>query len=349
MEISVLIPVHNGMPHLTKAIGSILGQTFRDFELLVIDDGSTDDTPSYVRSLGDPRIGYHRLDKTGLVGALNYGLRLARGAFVARIDADDIAYPERLEKQYGLMTRDEGCVLSSSHFDCIDEDGNVTGERFNPVTDPAIRWIMLFTPPFVHPGAMYSRCHALAMGGYRSEFPIAQDYDLWTRLAARGKLANYPEKLLQKRSHPASVSANNRGRQLALTSRIAGAYGESVSAKLKAGVMSELFLFLAAGKEPEGCTIDDLVRIYREAKAVFLGGTAALEAEMKGAVAGVQRKLRWRCLQHAEMAATEPRKLLRWLRLARMFDPEGGTVREIIRRKMTRLLGFTDNTVFYDF
>src|SRR4051812_31537258 len=98
--ISVLLPVHNGMPYLPEAVESILGQTFPRLELLLIDDGSTDDTPRYARSLGDRRVCYHRLEKVGLVGALNYGLSVARADRVARMDADDISVPDRLTRQY---------------------------------------------------------------------------------------------------------------------------------------------------------------------------------------------------------------------------------------------------------
>src|SRR5262245_36140263 len=97
--ISVLLPVHNGMPYLPETVASILAQTCTDFELLAIDDGSTDDTPRYLNSLHDLRIRYHRLNKVGLVGALNYGLEQARAPLVARIDGDDIALPERLARQ----------------------------------------------------------------------------------------------------------------------------------------------------------------------------------------------------------------------------------------------------------
>src|SRR5262245_4369124 len=95
--ISIVLPVHNGIPYVRQAVESLLGQTFRDFELLAVDDGSTDETPQYLRSLADPRVRYHRLEKVGLVATLNYGLERACGAAIARLDADDIAYPSRLE------------------------------------------------------------------------------------------------------------------------------------------------------------------------------------------------------------------------------------------------------------
>src|SRR5947209_1681122 len=95
--ISVLMPVHNGMPYLPETVTSVLSQTFQEFELLAVDDGSTDGTSKYLLSLDDSRIRYHRLKKVGLVAALNYGIEQASARFIARIDADDIAFPEWLE------------------------------------------------------------------------------------------------------------------------------------------------------------------------------------------------------------------------------------------------------------
>ena len=108
-QISVLLPVHNGMPFLPETLESLRAQTFKDYELIALDDGSTDDTPRYLASLSEPRLRVVRLARGGLVAALNFGLQMARASRIARIDADDVALPERLRLQ----------VAQGAIHDCI--------------------------------------------------------------------------------------------------------------------------------------------------------------------------------------------------------------------------------------
>jgi hypothetical protein len=335
--ISVVMPVHNGMPFLPEAVGSILGQTFRVFEVVVIDDGSTDDTPVYLRALDDPRVRVHRIEKAGIVGALNYGLRQARAELVARMDADDVSYPTRLEKQYGFTRDHPDHVLFSCHFDYIDPRGQFVRDHHNLLTDEAIRWQMLFTTPFVHPGAVFRRADALAVGGYREEFPVAQDYDLWARLAPRGRLANYPEKLLGYRCNPTSTSEKNSARQRELASRAAGAYGAAACPGLTADRVRELYMFLAAGRHPEGSSVADLTRTFRAAVTHFVRPGAG--EELLREVGATRQKLRWRCLDECRRNALRPAAGLRWLRLARAFDPDGASLAGLFGRRVRRAVG----------
>jgi glycosyltransferase involved in cell wall biosynthesis len=336
--LSVVMPVHNGMPYLPEAVASILGQTLRAFEFVIIDDGSTDDTPAYLRSLDDPRVRVHRVEKTGIVQALNHGLRLSRAPLIARMDADDASHPTRFEKQYAYFRDHPDCVLLSCHFEYMDLDGAFVREHRNLLTDEAIRWQMFFTTPFVHPGAVFVRAAAAAVGDYSPEYPTAQDYDLWSRLAARGRMANYPETLLRYRYNPNSNSGRNSTAQRDAASRIAGAYAESVDPALKAATVRELYMFLAAGHQPQGCTPEELARTFRAMKSRFLDGRTAGE-ELVRQVRDTQKRLRWRCLEECRRNALRPVAGLRWLRLARAFDPDGASLAGLIGRRVRRAVG----------
>src|SRR5438477_491801 len=110
-RISVVLPVHNGMPFLPQAVDSILAQSFPAFELNVIDDGSTDDTPAYLRAQSDRRIHYHRLEKVGFSEALNYGIGCSSAPLIARMDGDDVAEPQRFSQQLQYLEHDRLCIL----------------------------------------------------------------------------------------------------------------------------------------------------------------------------------------------------------------------------------------------
>ncbi|MDP6439256.1 MAG: glycosyltransferase, partial [Candidatus Brocadiia bacterium] len=184
-----------------------------DFELLIIDDGSTDSTPEFLASLSDPRV---RLvtnpENLGLVRTLNKGLELARGEFVARIDADDAAAPERLEHQVSfLRAHHDHLVVGCWCF--VRAAGRADVLLRYPVEDLAIRWKLLFGCALPHPGVM-ARTDALRnLGGYDAAFPHNEDYDLWCRLSRRGKLHNLPEPLLVYRKHGGQVSSTKRAIQ----------------------------------------------------------------------------------------------------------------------------------------
>jgi hypothetical protein len=213
-------------------------------------------------------------------------------------------------------------------------EGAFVREHRSLVTDEAIRWQMLFTTPFVHPGAMFSRAEAAAVGNYDVAYPTAQDYELWTRLAGRGKVANYPESLLRYRCNPVSVSAKNSLAQRDAASRIAGAYAAAVVPGVTAEQGRELYMFLATGEQPAS-GVSALARTFRRLKAA-LGGTAAAGPELRGQVRATQQRLRWHCTAECRRNAWRPVTALRWLRLARVFDPEGTTMSALVRRRLGR-------------
>lgn len=207
-EVTVLVAVHNGESYLRPAIDSVLGQTFQDLELLVVDDGSTDSSAAICQSYGDPRLRLVRLPTNrGLSEALNAGLAETRTELVARLDADDEAEPDRLTRQLAFMRRHEDVALVGGQAVAVTADGRVTGTVTRSIGGAAIRWTSLFDNPFIHPTVMF-RASVVRdqLGGYRKEFdPFSQDYDLWCRVMERHAVANLPDPLIRHRVHGTSI------------------------------------------------------------------------------------------------------------------------------------------------
>jgi glycosyltransferase involved in cell wall biosynthesis len=244
--VTVLMPVYNGERYLREAVDSILAQTFADFELLIINDGSTDRSAAVIESYGDPRIRLlHNRGNTGLIATLNRGLREAAGAYIARMDSDDIAEPRRLETQVRFMNAHPDVGLCGTWFRFMGTD-DIVG---HPAGHDAIRIKLLSDTAFAHPTVMLRRS-ALQGMGYDPQYAHAEDYELWTRLAAVTATANIPEVLLQYRMHAAQVSSDRAGEQAAMTDRIRllqlGALGINPSRREQ-----RLHLALVTRKEPE--------------------------------------------------------------------------------------------------
>lgn len=205
-KVTVLMPVYNAARYLREAMESILSQTFSDFELLIIDDGSTDAGPAIIDSFDDPRIRLIRHEKNlGLIATLNEGLRAAKAGLVARMDADDIAHPDRLEKQVAVLDGNSDIVLVGSDVEIIDEQGRVISYEPKPVGSQAIKIILSVICPIAHPAALFRKEPVLKRGGY-GDLYVAEDYDLWTRLSRDGEFANLPLPLLKYRINPEGES-----------------------------------------------------------------------------------------------------------------------------------------------
>jgi glycosyltransferase involved in cell wall biosynthesis len=206
--ISVLLPVYNGGPLLDEAIHSILAQTFTDFELLVIDDGSTDDSYNRAAAFKDPRIRILRNEvNIGLTRSLNRGLAEARGEYVARQDADDISLQNRFAAQVQYLRAHLEVVLVGTSAVRINPKGTMVGTNDMPVTHEAIRWASVVDNPFLHTSVMFRRAVVQQeCGGYDEQYVVCQDYALWNRLAARHPVANLPERLVLMREHPTSMT-----------------------------------------------------------------------------------------------------------------------------------------------
>jgi glycosyltransferase involved in cell wall biosynthesis len=206
--VSVLMPARNAGRYLRAAVQSVLAQTLRDLELVVVDDGSTDDTRQILAGVVDPRLVVVRLEASrGLPHALNHGVRAARAELIARLDADDVALPDRLERQLAAMRAAPPLALLGTRAHLIDTEGRRLGNLDRPLGAHAIRWYHLFDNPFVHSTVMFRRAVVRdELGGYDESFLTAtEDWDLWSRILRRHPAANLPDRLIEYRTHPASM------------------------------------------------------------------------------------------------------------------------------------------------
>ena len=215
--VSVLMPVYNAEPYLAEAVESILSQTFTDFEFLIVNDGSTDRSPTILERYAarDGRIRLSSRPNTGYTVALNELLDLASGELVARMDADDVAVPQRLARQVDYLRahRDVVCVGSAVHF--IDAAGRFLRDGHPGMNHEAIQERALAGDcPLNHPSIMMRRAAVQAVGGYHAEFEPAEDLDLWLRLGEVGRLTNLPEVLMKYRQHTRSFSEQHQRLQL---------------------------------------------------------------------------------------------------------------------------------------
>lgn len=211
-RVSVILPCYNGEVYLREAVQSILDQTLADFELIVVDDGSTDGSPAILRNMagGDARIRVVTQPNGGIVAALNAAIDHARGQYIARMDADDVSFPERLAFQASYLDR---------HPDVVLVGGYAVGDR-NP-TPASTRTtggrhastdLSVFPPRIavsMHPLIMMRAAALRAMGGYRSDYRHAEDYDLFIRASAHGRIENPPVDVLFYRRHEGAISIGN--------------------------------------------------------------------------------------------------------------------------------------------
>jgi glycosyltransferase involved in cell wall biosynthesis len=215
-RVTVLLPVYDADRFLDQAVESILTQSYRDFELLAIDDGSSDRSVALLEQHArrDPRVRIVRRAHEGVTATLNAGLALARGELVARMDADDLALPQRLELQVAALDREPGIACVGGAYEVID----VKGRRLSVVRPPCgsaeIEAAALEgRSPIIHSAALYRRRQVLAIGGYDASVSVAQDYDLWLRLMDVARLANLPDVVLRVRYSATSVSGSRQAEQ----------------------------------------------------------------------------------------------------------------------------------------
>ena len=219
IAISVIMPVFNTpVPILKEAVESILNQTFQDFEFIIVDDCSTGDSQAYLHTLSDPRIRILQNEvNKGITKSLNIGLRVAKGKYIARMDSDDISFPERFEKQFAFMEKNSDVIACGSRIISLNNKASSKKGKMEDFEMYRVR--MLFgNPGPSHPTAFLNheklRQYHLE---YDESLVLAQDYGLWAAISQHGKICVLPEALLYYRVHPNQVSQAKREKQIQCT------------------------------------------------------------------------------------------------------------------------------------
>lgn len=230
-KVSILLPTYNGETYVCDAIKSVVQQSWKDWELIICDDASFDDT--YARAMscssGDVRILFHKNKKNvGLAANLNVCITMARGEYIARIDEDDTwTNSDKLEKQIDYLDRNPDCSLIGTAFRIVDEGGSHIRDVMPPdIDDVSIRSVMLLYNPFGHSTVMFRKKDVLNLGGYDTTIRYGEDYDLWLRLGRLGKFAILPDISMQYLMRSNAMSGvHNRGKQVRLHARLLRRYG----------------------------------------------------------------------------------------------------------------------------
>jgi hypothetical protein len=248
------------------ALASLQRQTMADFEVVVVDDGSTDGTAEILAATNDPRfvIERHAVNR-GVVAALNTGLQMARAPFVARLDHDDVSEPDRLERQLGLLcsSPDIGLVITGAHL--TDESGHVTGANVPPPDHPTVRLVLMFGNCITNSGTAFRRDLVLDLGGYDPDATMAEDYDLWLRLTGKTTVGVIPDPLVYYRTWDGNMSTTRAAEMAELARSLATRSCREV-----------------AGVEPSSAVLDALAGRTRLEASEFEAVFGVLDAAMAG-------------------------------------------------------------------
>jgi len=248
-KISVVLPVYNARQHIKEAVDSILNQTFQDFEIILINDGSTDDSLQIMHKnyADNKKVSIINQQNHGLIFTLNKGISLAKGELIARMDADDIAFPERFRKQVELFNLDPELILCSASIKNFGAENNNT---FYSSDNDELKAFLLFRPPFSHPAAMFKRTafteHHIE---YDESYKHCEDFALWSVLANFGNFSNVTDIMLNYRVHENQVTNTFPETVLNAHYRIC----QKNLAALKVGFAKQDFLsYLAKERHPKG-------------------------------------------------------------------------------------------------
>jgi len=212
-SVTVLMPAYNAGNYIAEAIASVLKQSFTDFELLIVNDGSTDNTLKIINSFSDPRIIVIHQENKGIVSALNNGLQHARAAYIARFDADDICYPDRLKIQYNFITAHPEYHIIGSAADYIDAEGNyIFTQHPGAHLYEEIQDLHPSVCPFIHPCVFYRKDAIVNNGGYNEHAYTFEDHFLWATILKKEKACNLSQPLIRYRLNPESITIDEKWR-----------------------------------------------------------------------------------------------------------------------------------------
>jgi Glycosyl transferase family 2 len=321
VPITVLMPTFNVERYLRGALDSVFRQTWQEFELLIVNDGSTDGTRAILTEVRDPRVRVIDQPHGGLAAALRCGVAEARGRYLARMDGDDEALPHRLAVQKARLDRDPRVVLVHSLAQTIDPDGRplptVLGD---PRSSTVTKWLLLWQNPIVHPTVMLRRStlrvHDL---NYRLEFFRADEFDLWNRLAPYGDFEAIPEVLLRYRIHPQSMTRRNPvDLHAAAFTRVVRENFERLGVPLSPSAAEELAVISG------GTRIDPIAHRYPHLR----GTLHTLQAALAGCFCPMFGA------DPAELGAAQAEQLVRWARY--MLATSRGYAARLLREAVGR-------------
>ena len=221
-EISVILPVYNAEQYIAEAVNSILNQTFNDFECIIINDGSTDNSLTILQELAkkDPRIVLVSRENKGLIATLNEAISHAKGKFIARMDADDIALPLRLEKQYHYLTKNPTVAVLGTGYRFISESGEIGRKRHTLSTFNDVKASLFFGNPIAHPSVMINYQLLGKQYRYKEHYKTIEDFELWCRISQKYKIENLKEVLLHSRLLATSISGQNIDKQITMAAKV---------------------------------------------------------------------------------------------------------------------------------
>jgi len=299
--VTVLMPVYNGERYVARAVKSILDQSFRDFEFLVINDGSTDRSSDIIREFGDPRIRVIDTENQGVAAALRLGMKEARGAYIARMDADDECLPDRLEIEKHCLDEHPGISVVHGSVEYIDSEGSpIFMEMDEGYSNVVTKWLLNWRNVLIHSTVML-RAAVLKEHGlnYRIELNRAEDFDLWNRVARVGDFIYLPDVLIRYRIHSENVSNSSPvDLQFAAQSRVILDNFRRYGVEVPIETAQELVVISGAAR------INPITYCYKN-----------LKGNMHSLVADISKNF---CIAHTletnVLAAIQARQYLRWAR-----------------------------------
>ncbi len=238
---SILLPVYNAETYIQEAIESILEQTYTNFELIILNDGSRDNSKQIIQTIKDERIVYVEHENIGLAATLNKGITLSKADLIARQDQDDVSLKDRIAKQVAFLQNNPNVHLLGTQAVIINEKGE-SKNRFHkhPIQNIELKFSLLFDNPFVHSSVMFRKQAVIEVGVYDTSATIFEDYNLWSRLARKFELANLAEVLCKYREVDSSISRSTPNYQL----RVMNQSKENILNCLQETTQTNLDLFL---------------------------------------------------------------------------------------------------------
>lgn len=206
--VSVILPVYNAQDYLKESIDCILNQTYTNFEFIIINDGSTDNSENIVLSYSDPRIKYYYQENKGLGATLNIGLDLCKGKYIARQDQDDISHIDRFKKEVEYLDENPNVLLLGTRAKIFKDNSDYVDYHTHATNPADLKFDLLFDNPFVHSSVMFRKTAIEKIGNYNSDRNLYEDFDLWSRFSQEGDVANLPEVLVEYRVHDKGLSKN---------------------------------------------------------------------------------------------------------------------------------------------